>query len=124
MTNIALDFDGTYTRHPRFMFLFCHLARLLGFDIRIVTVRSEEDDKIKKKYTLGIPVIYCNGRPKIEVCREVGFIPDFWVDDNPQAVHEGSAFTEEMLVEWREKDPYRSKPKRLSYLNIGYSIDI
>lgn len=38
---------------------------------------------------MGLPVVYCHGRPKKTVMREGGLPVSIWVDDMPWLVHFG-----------------------------------
>lgn len=105
---IALDYDNTYTLNPR---AWEHVLGVLRFqfgtDIRTVTLRSGERDEILDfpggMYGEALPIIYCDGRPKREVCRELGWEPDVWIDDAPESIVSGSTLTPEQIEEWRKR---------------------
>lgn len=102
---IALDYDLTYSRDPEFWDDFIALALLHGHDVRGVTARGKALDRTAPLVALEqkIPVIYTNGVAKRWFCtyHHVGFIPDIWIDDKPEAVLENSQTTPERLAEWR-----------------------
>lgn len=99
---IALDYDLTYTLDPDFWNDFIDMAGGHGHDIRIVTARSPNHDKID----VNLPVIYCDGVAKRFHCHWFaddgkGWDPDIWIDDKPQSVDNNSTATKEALAEWR-----------------------
>ena len=102
---IALDYDNTYTQDPKLWNNFINDAEQKGHEVRIVTARAPEEDKIEG---LGdIPIIYCDGVAKRFYCTwfaddRNGWIPDVWIDDKPQSVDNNSQATREHLEEWRK----------------------
>ncbi|MCD4173139.1 hypothetical protein KX453_20065 [Escherichia coli] len=85
---IALDFDDTFTLEPerwsQFVSLFA--AKGSGWCVKFVTYRFDSDDNSDIQFwaeKLGIEIIYCNGIQKAQVCAELGWIPDVWIDDFP-----------------------------------------
>ena len=85
---IALDFDDTFTldteRWSQFVALFA--AKGSGWCVKFVTYRFDSDDNSDIQFwaeKLGIEVIYCNAVQKAQVCAELGWIPDVWIDDFP-----------------------------------------
>jgi hydroxymethylpyrimidine pyrophosphatase-like HAD family hydrolase len=97
---IALDYDDTYTNAPELFDDFISMALDKGHDIRIVTARHFELDKIVDEF--DIPIIYCNGVAKAWWCHHYeSFDPDVWVDDKPKAVYENSSASKEWLADWR-----------------------
>jgi len=102
---IALDYDLTYSRDPRFWQWVIRVARFFKHDVRIVTARDERLDRTSalvevEKY---LPVIYCRGIAKKWYCAHFSedFIPDIWVDDKPESIIANSTATPESLVDWR-----------------------
>ncbi len=68
------------------------LMQAEGYDVRFVTYRFAEpngydnhDIKIDAE-CLQIPIIFCNGVQKDEVCRQLGFFVDIWIDDFPVGI--------------------------------------
>ena len=104
---IALDYDQTFTLDPDFWSVFKELAYNYGHEVRIVTARAPEEDKIPVSEIGGTPVIYCDGIAKRFYCTwfaddRRGWVPDVWIDDRPQSVDNNSTATREALEEWRE----------------------
>src|SRR5882757_5964421 len=98
---IALDYDNTYTLAPQFWEEFIHNAYHQGHKVRIVTARCSKLDNIDH---LDWPVLYCDGKAKREVCRDIyGWEPDIWIDDHPENISQDSIHSEEWLAEWRAK---------------------
>lgn len=113
MSKIALDFDQTFTTDPFAWANFIRNFVYLGHDVRIVTARDGINDGIKwRKFGMSTPpaeIIWCDGRPKREVCRAEGWEPDIWIDDNPAGIVFASSFKdEETLAAWRSQDEYRA----------------
>lgn len=90
--NIGLDYDDTYTADRRLWRDVIGLMKGYGHDVRFVTFRFSEPngyDNVDILYdaeTLQIPVIFCNGVQKDEVCRQLGFFVDIWIDDFPVGI--------------------------------------
>ena len=114
---IALDFDGTYSEHPKLWNEFILLCHLHGVGIDIVTLREQDVDKLAIEQDLidrGCNIIYCDGRPKHAVAKDRGLVYDIWIEDDPKAVHEGSRFSSRQLAAWRERDVHRAPTHRSS----------
>ncbi len=103
--NIALDYDNTYTADPRLWSFFIVKAKALGHKIFIVTLRSEEEDRDDDTDFLndyyGVPFVWCNGVAKKQVVEKMGIKIDIWIDDMPDTITYGSAYSLEELEEWR-----------------------
>ena len=87
---IALDFDGTITRHPVFWEDFVSLCKTHDIEVCVVTARpprKSSQDQIP--YFLGhsVPIIFTSGKAKKPHCQELGEEFDIWIDDNPWMVH-------------------------------------
>lgn len=97
---IALDFDDTYTlNHLGWNEIIFQLISL-GHEVKFVTYRpdigeinfSNAEDSWSVDNTIlnetadlnSIDIIYCGSRQKEHVCADLGWIPDLWIDDNPQ----------------------------------------
>lgn len=99
---IALDYDNTFTLDPPAWRDFVFMMTKRGHTVFIVTMRSALHDWIDPKIVDMIRIIYCDGRPKKEVCDQLGWAPHVWIDDHPETIHMGSTLTPEMLDEWRK----------------------
>ncbi len=97
---IALDYDLTYTEDSMLWLAFAFMAIGMGHDVMIVTARGPVLDEIHD--LAQSMIIYCDGKSKIDVCKEIGWEPDIWIDDNPAGIILGSTYTQEQLQEWRE----------------------
>ena len=99
---IALDYDGTFTLDPEFWSGFIGLAKLIGADVRIVTHRHEELDKITLDHE--VPIIYTDGVAKKWYCEHRGdyWTPDIWIDDKPKGIYENGPLSQEEVIEWRK----------------------
>ncbi|MGD9878927.1 MAG: hypothetical protein AB7F22_07790 [Reyranella sp.] len=111
---IALDFDGTYTLDPLAWDAFIIAMQRAGHLVMVVTLRAADADQLALEshfYSIGCPVIYCDGQPKHTILKEdYGYVPDIWIEDDPRSIHEGSRLNPEQLAAWREKDVHR-KPR-------------
>lgn len=90
--NIGLDYDDTYTSDKKLWRSVVALMQEKGYDVRFVTYRFAEpngydnhDIKIDAE-CLQIPIIFCNGVQKDEVCRQLSFFVDIWIDDFPVGI--------------------------------------
>lgn len=101
---IALDYDNTFTADPMFWQYFVEMAKDYGHTVTIVTMRSATIDAIADHVLKDVPVglIYCDGNPKRKYCKDNHDTEfDIWIDDHPEGIHLGSAYTPEQLIEWR-----------------------
>ncbi len=71
--NIALDYDGTYTRDPELWNAFIRAAEANGHHVTCVTMRYPEE-----AIDMPIPVIYTSRQAKMGF-----FSADIWIDDQP-----------------------------------------
>jgi hypothetical protein len=87
--NIALDYDGTFTRDPLMWEKFIEVAKLYGHNVFVCTMRYpggvESIDSIK---SLGVDVIYTARRAKGKFLADAGIPVDIWVDDMPVWIFE------------------------------------
>lgn len=107
---IALDYDKTYNTDPHFWDAFVELSEVYGHEVRIVTARSPNHDRIDNRVN-GLKVIYCDGVAKRFVCHFFaenyqGWDPDVWIDDKPESVDKNSNATKEILEKWRASEEY------------------
>lgn len=104
MKTIALDYDDTYTADPILWENFIKHAHHRGHRIYIVTLRGDHQtyggNFEELSVFFGVSTIFCNGRPKQEVTKELGISIDIWIDDNPLGILEGSKYTPQQLLVW------------------------
>lgn len=128
---VALDFDGTFTADPGFWFNFVRTAQSFGHQVWIVTARDEINDGIawnavmpKARPPIFAPcdVIFCDGRTKRKVTRELGIEIDVWIDDNPAGIILPSSFKDrESLAAWRATDEYRGSTLPVTGESRGFA---
>lgn len=91
---IALDWDDTFTRDPKFWAAFAYQAKLKGHEVRIVTFRPEagvpEIEHTLRHLHIFIPVIATNYIQKRSACNALGWLPDVWIDDSPEFIVENN----------------------------------
>jgi len=86
---IAIDYDKTYTADKKLWDAFVKSAKKSRHAVRFVTSRSVTGDNrslINDAKKLGIRVIYTAGTAKEKHCKEVGWKPDIWIDDQPESI--------------------------------------
>ncbi len=89
--NIALDWDGTFTRAPQFYKAAISLALQCSHKVYIVTSSHyDPESKANMREALGafgsIPIIFTEGIAKAHFCKQQGIQIDNWWDDNPSAI--------------------------------------
>ncbi len=90
LMRIALDWDNTWTRDPRLWADVVEDFLHYEHDVRIVTMRSE--DQIGELHDemeamgVSIPIITTNMAQKRPFCEQLGWIPDVWIDDSPEFI--------------------------------------
>jgi hypothetical protein len=116
--NIALDFDETYTLDPSVWEKIVSILKEGSHDVRIVTLRydlkTDNADIISAADRMGIPIIWCCGKPKAEVCAEEEFWVDIWIDDFPLLIDRAESVLREDVLEHQ----YGRKPGQKSYIDL------
>ncbi|MDE2144894.1 MAG: hypothetical protein KGJ01_02940 [Patescibacteria group bacterium] len=79
MLNIALDYDGTYTRDPDFWKSFVQKAKESGHKVFCVTKRTPEEVICEKLVNIVDGIFYMSRANKINVSQQI----DIWIDNNP-----------------------------------------
>lgn len=80
---IAIDYDGTFTRHPDLWVGFIEGASRLGHEVVICTARAFPPDTARHMST----PFYCTaGQAKRDYLASLGLHPDVWIDDDPQSI--------------------------------------
>jgi len=83
---IGLDYDGTITLHRSFWIAVYYLARAVGVEIIVVTMRYEEE-QIKDFPAM---IYYTGRKAKKPWCEKNGLKVDVWIDDNPHWINQDS----------------------------------
>ena len=78
---IALDYDGTYTKHPALWNAFEELAFSQGHEVFIVTKRGASNKGILS--IRGWNVYNTDRQAKKEWCKANEIKVDIWIDDDP-----------------------------------------
>jgi hypothetical protein len=81
---IALDYDDTFTMDETLWRGFVDAALTRGHSVAIVTSRKRDGDNrdlLADATMLGVPVVFCDFRPKAD-CHTA----DVWIDDTPLTI--------------------------------------
>ena len=84
----ALDFNGTYTKDPKFWNVFIELARLRKDVVYCVTHSTDPDENKELLQSIGQIIgenkcIFADGHSKMEAVAALGIDVDIWIDNNP-----------------------------------------
>ena len=93
-TNIALDFDRTFTSDIEFWRYMIRMFTQRGHRVYIVTGRHDREDnrelvpRIMGASTYGLlsGIVFCNHSPKRDVMQARDIMIDIWIDDLPEMV--------------------------------------
>lgn len=105
MSNIALDYDKTFSADPAFWREFIRMSRARGHEVRIVTARDERFDCTEELFKLEreLRVHWCRGVAKRWWMEQ--FASDWpvsiWIDDKPEAILHNSPMPAPGLATWR-----------------------
>lgn len=84
---IALDYDGTFTADPDFWLAFVHKALSEGHEVFCCTMRyPHECASIDIRLSTLVQIIATSRKAKMEFMREVGVVPQIWIDDQPHFI--------------------------------------
>lgn len=104
--HLAMDYDDTYTSDPKTMRAVIRCFQTNGHKVTIVTMRCPEKDWVDEfkflKDNYDVDTIFCDGQAKKEVVEKLGVKIDWWMDDKPEGIVNGSAYTPEQLDAWRK----------------------
>ena len=82
---ICIDYDGTFTAAPELIGDFIIAAKKLGHRVICVTMRYENEGKeVLESIGTLCKVIFTNRTAKISFLKEMGIVPDIWMDDQPE----------------------------------------
>lgn len=103
--NLGLDYDGTYNSNTVMFKDIIRLFQSFGHKVYLTTLRvgtldaiDAEDQIDLDKY--GVEVIYCDGKSKREVTESQDIKIDWWLDDWPDGIINGSDHTPEETAAW------------------------
>jgi hypothetical protein len=89
---IALDWDDTFTRDPKFWAAFAYQARMKNHDVRIVTMCGPsgipEIRGVLDGLHIDLKIIATDHTQKRTYCNRLGWLPDVWIDDSPEFIVE------------------------------------
>ncbi len=92
MKTLAIDFDGTYSAHPRLMQELATTA--LSFGIEVITVTSRrkslENEQAMRAAGISWRIIFAYDKPKKLAAKEAGCDVCVWVDDQPHMIGDGT----------------------------------
>ncbi len=81
---IALDYDNTYTKDPKFWDEFIRYSKFYGHSVTIVTMRGPS---LPIDHDCGCDVIYTGLIAKAPYMKDKGHKVDIWIDDNPYHIY-------------------------------------
>lgn len=87
--NIAIDFDGTFSRDPSFFIDVIDAGERCGHKFLIVTGRSDIGDmgvQVRRLVGDRVPIIFAGPDWKRDAVRKRGLTVDIWIDDSPEHV--------------------------------------
>ena len=116
--NVAIDFDKTYDSAPLIFDEVICSFRQRKHGVYIVTYRHKEydpDPLLDALQNNQVPIIYTDGKAKDKFCKDLGVTIDIWIEDNPKAVHQDSAWQHDSpeLHAWREENKARLEDQTL-----------
>jgi hypothetical protein len=84
----ALDFNGTYTKDPKFWNVFIELARLRKDEVYCVTHSTDPDENKALLDSIGQIIgedkcVFADGNSKLSAVAALGIEIDIWIDNNP-----------------------------------------
>ena len=87
---IALDYDDTYTRDPKFWLTFIENAHGAGHEVICITMRTPAEGVfIETQFRSMLNATYFTERKaKKPWAKERKIFPDVWIDDEPRWVLE------------------------------------
>jgi hypothetical protein len=96
---LAIDYDDTYTRAPRFWDEFLVLLRTYGHHAICVTARhGNQSEQVSAALTGKVDaILYSEGRSKRLTAEAHGFYPSIWVDDQPSLINVTAPTSENKL---------------------------
>lgn len=83
---IALDYDQTITKDPKFWANFVQLARQHRHQVVVVTARPGTQPV---EQHIGVPVYYTSHALKAPFMKKQGVRVDVWIDDHPDSINGG-----------------------------------
>lgn len=90
---IALDFDGTFDRDPKFWRLFVDTSRHFGHEVLIVSCRQDEgENRTAMMEMTQLPLWrhkLTSGEAKRHYMERTGWKIDVWIDDEPKNIENG-----------------------------------
>lgn len=91
---IALDFDKTYDKAPKFWDTFIDNCHGNGFEVILATYRhpTEDWDPLMDDLQKKIPLYFTDGKAKRPFLENLGVTVDIWIDDNPHSIVDDSAW--------------------------------
>lgn len=114
---IAIDFDGTYNCDPKSFDAIIETLWLANHSPIIVTYRHEilDPDHLLDELSKRIDIYYTDGKAKGPFMEALGIKVDIWIEDNPKAVYEHSAWQHDSpeLHAWRDENEARLKNQEL-----------
>ncbi len=91
--NIAIDYDGTWTRDPTLFAEFARAAMGRGHTVVLLTGRSDDPDdprwaeEVRREIGGLMPIVFAGNQWKREALKRAGFDGHVvFIDDNPEYI--------------------------------------
>lgn len=78
MSEIAIDYDNTYTQFKEEIDIFIKALKKNGHNVHLVTARDKNDEPIDDDLSLFDRIFYTSGKAKASIVRA-----DLFLDDSP-----------------------------------------
>lgn len=90
---LALDYDDTYTRDPKFWDEVIMLARMNGHTVICATMRYPHEgiDVVAALEGKVEQIIFTSRKAKHGAVHAAGYMPSVWIDDSPHWIHTDAA---------------------------------
>ena len=85
--NIAIDYDGTYSRDKEMWSSVCQSMINIGHKVFCITKRYKQlGEEIRKNILSEIPIIFVETRYKKQTTLKMRLPIDVWIDDKPESI--------------------------------------
>jgi hypothetical protein len=86
---VAIDFDGVFTADPELLRIWVAALRARGHQGVLVTGRGDHGtwgDEVRAAVGDLLPIVFADGGWKRSAAARAGYLPQIWIDDQPEYV--------------------------------------